>query len=79
MIANRKKRKATLISVVDAVFQKIQNSPSHGTTMWSHHAGQLVWLKIIRHRMEDYQELIWIILFIVCSAQGEGHTNHKKH
>ena len=69
MIANMKKRQSTLIAVVDAVFQKIRNGPSHGTTMWSHHTGQLVWLKIIRPRMEDYQKIIWIILFIVCSAQ----------
>ena len=79
MIANMKKRQSTLISVVDAVFRKIQNGPSHGTTMSSHHMGQLVWLKIIRHRMEDHQTLIWIILFIVCSAQSERHTNQKKH
>ena len=36
MIAKMKKRQSILISVVDAVFPKIQNGPSHGTTMWSH-------------------------------------------
>ena len=79
MIANMRKRQSTLISVVDAVFRKNRNGPSHGTTMRSHHTGQLVWRKTIRHRMEDYQTLIWIILFIVCSAQSERHTNQKKH
>ena len=68
MISNMKKRQSTLISLVDAVFPKIRNGLSHGTTMSSHHTGQLVWLKIITHRMEDYQKLIWIILLIVCSA-----------
>ena len=42
MIANMKKKQSTLISVVDADFWKIQNGPSHGTTMCSHHTGQLV-------------------------------------
>ena len=56
MIANMKKRQSTLIGGVDAVFEKIRNGPSHGTTMWSHHTGQLVWLKIFRHRMEDYEK-----------------------
>ena len=57
MIANMKKGQSPLISVVDAVFRKIRNSPSDGTTMWRHHTGQLIWLKIIRHRMEVYHKL----------------------
>ena len=69
------KRQSTLISLVDAVFRKIRNRPSHGTRMLSHHRGQLAWLKVIRHRMGDYRKLICIILFIVCSAQRERHTN----
>ena len=48
MIANMKKRQSTLIGVVDAVFPEIRNGPLHGTTMRSHHSGQLLWLK-------DYQ------------------------
>ena len=79
MIATIKRRQSPLISVVDAVFRKIRNGSSHGTTMCSHHTDELVWLKIIRHTMVDYQQLIWFILFIVCTAQGERHTNQKKH
>ena len=79
MIANMKRRQSTLIGVGDAVFQNIRNGPSHCTTMCRDHTGQLVWLKIIRHRREDYKNLISIMLFIVCSAQSESHTNQKKH
>ena len=79
MITNMKDRQSTWISVADAFFWKNRNGSSHGSTMCSHHTGQLVWLKVIRHRMEDYQTLIWIIFFIVCSAQSETHTNQKKH
>ena len=72
MIASMKKRQSTFIGVVNAVFREIRNGPSHGNTMWSHHTGQFVWLKIIRHRMDDYQKIFrsYFSMYVVHKVRG---------